>query len=240
MDALKGPLHTLFLDAGGVLIHPNWDRIRAALARAGVRVDAAALAAAEPRAKRALDDPALIRATTDSARVFPYFDRVLEAAGMDRSPETDAALAELRAYHERHNLWESVPPEVPPALRRFQARGLRLAVVSNANGTVRAVLERLGLAPFFHAVLDSQEEGVEKPDPRIFQIALERCGAQPATTLHVGDFYHVDVQGARAAGLRAVLLDAAGLYTDHDCPRVPSLTALARALEGGGGSGVLV
>jgi putative hydrolase of the HAD superfamily len=106
-------------------------------------------------------------------------------------------------------------------------------VVSNANGALRAVLERVGLSPFFHVALDSQEEGVEKPDPRIFQIALARCGAEPATTLHVGDFYHVDVEGARAAGLRAVLLDAAGLYADCDCPRVPSLTALAHALEGG-------
>jgi putative hydrolase of the HAD superfamily len=141
-----------------------------------------------------------------------------------------AALAELRAYHDRHNLWESVPPDVIPALTRVRAAGLQLAVVSNANGTLRAVLERLGLAPFFRTVLDSREEGVEKPDPRIFEIALARCGARPQATVHVGDFYHVDVEGARAAGLRAVLLDAAGLYSGFDCPRVSSLSTLAEAL----------
>jgi putative hydrolase of the HAD superfamily len=211
VDWTSAPLDTLFLDAGGVLVYPHWGRVSAALAREGVTVEAAALAAAEPGVKRALDTPERIRATTDAARVFPYLELVLEHAGIARSPGTAAALAELRAYHDRHNLWESVPPEVIPALTRFREAGLRLAVVSNANGTLHALLERLRLTPFFHTILDSQEEGVEKPDPRIFEIALARCGARPETTVHVGDFYHVDVEGARAAGLRAVLLDAAGL-----------------------------
>ncbi len=230
MDRIWAPLDTLFLDAGGVLVHPHWGRVSAALAREGVRVRAAALAACEPLVKRALDTPECIRATTDPARVFPYLELVLEHAGIARSPRTDAALAELRAYHDRHNLWESVPPDVIPALTRFRAAGLRLAVVSNANGTLRGLLERLRLTPFFRAILDSQEEGVEKPDPRIFEIALARCGARPETTVHVGDFYHVDVEGARAAGLRAVLLDPAGLYSGFDCPRASSLSALAEDL----------
>ena len=73
-------------------------------------------------------------------------------------------------------------------------------------------------------LLDSHDEGVEKPDPRYFDIALERSGARRETTIHVGDLYHVDVVGARNAGLRGVLLDEAGLYPDADCPRVSSLT----------------
>jgi len=53
---------------------------------------------------------------------------------------------------------------------------------------------------------------VEKPDPRLFEIALERARADRAATIHCGDIYHIDVVGARAAGLPAVLLDSAGLY----------------------------
>jgi len=230
MDWTHPPLETLFLDAGGVLVYPHWGRVSATLAREGVTVEAAALAAAEPRVKRALDTRERMRATTDAARVFPYLELVLEGAGVARSAGTDAALAELRAYHDRHNLWESVPKDAIPALTAVRAAGLQLAVVSNANGTLRALLERVRLAPFFRTVLDSQEEGVEKPDPRIFEIALARSGARPEATVHVGDFYHVDVEGARAAGLRAVLLDSAGLYSDVDCPRVSSLSALAEAL----------
>ena len=62
---------------------------------------------------------------------------------------------------------------------------------------------------------------------------MERSGARKETTIHVGDFYHVDVVGARNAGLRAVLLDEAGLYTDADCPRVRSLPELVTRIEAG-------
>jgi putative hydrolase of the HAD superfamily len=71
---------------------------------------------------------------------------------------------------------------------------------------------------------------VEKPDPRLFEIALERAGARAETTLHVGDFYWIDVRGARAAGVHPVLLDAAWLYDAADCPRVRSLGELADRL----------
>jgi putative hydrolase of the HAD superfamily len=226
-------LETLFLDAGGVIVFPNWARISEALARHGVAVEPQRLATAEPRAKRELDTPERVGSTTDDSRGWAYFNLVLAHAGIERTTGTDAALAELRLYHARSNLWESVAPDASPALRRFRAAGLRLVVVSNANGTLRAHMQRLGLASFFDVVLDSSDEGVEKPDPRLFRIALERAGAAPEGTLHVGDLYHVDVLGARAAGLRAVLLDAAALYGDHDCARVASLTELADAIESG-------
>lgn len=58
----------------------------------------------------------------------------------------------------------------------------------------------------------------------------QRAGARPETTLHVGDLFHIDVLGARAAGLRAVLLDMAGLCADVDCERVRSLAELADLL----------
>jgi putative hydrolase of the HAD superfamily len=83
-------------------------------------------------------------------------------------------------------------------------------------------------------VLDSQVEKVEKPDPRFFEIALERSGARPETTIHVGDLYEVDVRGARAAGITPVLLDAAGLYPDADCTRVHSLPELVELVSNGG------
>jgi HAD superfamily hydrolase (TIGR01509 family) len=134
-----------------------------------------------------------------------------------RSEASDAALEELHAYHERSNLWELVPADVLPALRALRAHGLKLTVVSNANGQLCALLDRLALSSCFDCVLDSHDEGVEKPDPRFFEIALQRSGARRETTIHVGDLYQVDVLGARAAGLRGVLLDQAGLYEDVDC-----------------------
>jgi HAD superfamily hydrolase (TIGR01509 family) len=231
-SAERAPVETLFLDAGGVLVNPNWHRISDVLAAHGVRVAPGVMADAEPRAKRELDVPALIRHSNDSQRGWTYFNLVLAHAGIAPSPETDAALEELQAYHSVHNLWELVPEGVVPALGRLRARVPRLVVVSNANGRLHAVMERLGLARFFDVMLDSHLEGVEKPDPRLFEIALERAGGRPETTLHVGDFYWIDVQGARAAGLRAVLLDSAGLYPEADCPRIRSLGELPDLLAG--------
>jgi HAD superfamily hydrolase (TIGR01509 family) len=230
---VPGPLTTLFLDAGGVLVNPNWTRVAEPLARHGVTTTAAVLAAAEPRAKKSLDRPASVQSSDDASRGWLYFDLVLDEAGIPRSAATGAAFAELREYHARRNLWESVPDEVAPSLERFRGLGLRLVVLSNANGTLCAHLERLGIVRYFDVVLDSFDVGVEKPDPRLFAIGLERSGAQAEATLHVGDFYEIDVVGARAAGLRAALFDSAGLYPEVDCPRVRSLAELADRLEAG-------
>lgn len=225
-------LETLFLDAGGVILYPNWQRVSDTLAKHGVTVTADALAHADPRARRQLDDTHTIGTTTDASRGWLFFDLILEHAGVARSDATAEALRELHEYHTASNLWEYVPPGVPPALRELRGMGLRLVVVSNANGTLRTHMHRVGLAGYFDHVLDSADEGVEKPEPRFFEIALERSGAAKESTVHVGDLYHVDVIGARNAGLRAVLLDEADLRPDADCPRVRSLGELVSLVRG--------
>jgi putative hydrolase of the HAD superfamily len=224
-------VETVFLDAGGVVVFPNWTRVSRELARHGVEVSAETLAAADPHAKRQLDLGATISTTTDASRGWLYFNLVLNHARVPLSSSTEAALASLHEYHARHNVWETVPADVVPALERLRRLGLRLVVVSNANGTLHEMFGRLGLAGRVDVLFDSWREGVEKPDPRLFHIALDRSGARAATTVHVGDLYHVDVVGARAAGLRAVLIDSAGLYADADCPRVRSLDELCERLE---------
>ena len=226
-------LDALFLDAGGVLVYPSWPRISDALARHGVAVDPVALARAEPHAKRDLDVAHEIRQTTDATRATRYFDLVLLRAGVTPSAASHAAFVEMQDYHARENLWEEVPAEVVPALERLREIGLRLAVVSNANGRLRAAFARVGLSRYFDVIIDSTEVGCEKPDAAIFRLALEHVGATAVRTLHVGDLFHVDVAGARSAGIRGVLLDAADLYGGHDCPRVPTLTALVELIEAG-------
>lgn len=216
----------MFLDAGGVLVHPNWQRVAGALARHGVRTMASALAAAEPRGKKRLDSGETIDATNDRQRGWTYFNLVLDEAGIAQSDATRAALDELHAYHQMQNLWETVHDDVRPALATLRRGGYRLVVVSNANGTLRRAFDRLGLTAAFDVVLDSCEEGVEKPDPRFFEIALARSGAERASTIHVGDMYHVDIVGARAAGIEPVLLDLGDLYPEADCARVRSVGGL--------------
>lgn len=222
------PFATVFLDAGGVLVHPNWARVAEALIRRGVDTSTAALTAAEPHAKREMDLATLMARTDDRQRGWIYFESVLRHAGLDAAaPAAVDALTEVRAYHDVHNVWEHVPADVVPMLVGLRALGVRLVVVSNANGKLHQMFDRVGLTGYFDVVLDSHQFGVEKPDPRLFHLALAESGAEAATTVHVGDFFHIDVVGARAAGLaEAVLFDIAALYDDVDCPRVHTLAAL--------------
>ena len=230
MDKLT--IRTLFLDAGGVLCHPSWPRVSATLQAEGVIVSAERLAAAEARAKHDMDVASVVGATSDAKRGWLYFNKVLEHSGIPLSPATDAALAMLREYHRSENLWEYVPDDVRPALARLRQLDLTMVVVSNANGRLRYLFDRLGLTDYFDLVLDSHDWAVEKPDPQLFRIALEQSGAVADATAHVGDFYHIDVAGARLAGLReGILLDAAGLYPDVDCRRIRALDELVGVIE---------
>jgi HAD superfamily hydrolase (TIGR01509 family) len=127
-------------------------------------------------------------------------------------------------------LWTYVLPGVREALEKFQIMGLQLVVVSNADGTIEQLLENQQLRSYFDVVVDSHKVGAEKPDPRIFQIALERSGAIPEKTLHVGDMYDFDVVGARSAGIHALLLDPYSDWQDVDCERLPDLLALCEKI----------
>ena len=170
-------IDTVFLDAGGVLVHPNWARVAAALTARGVATTAAALTAAEPHAKREMDLATLMARTDDRQRGWTYFESVLRHAGLDAStPAATEALAEVRAYHDVHNVWEHVPDDVVPMLARLRALDLRLVVVSNANGRLHTMFDRVGLTPHVDVVLDSHHFGVEKPDPRLC------CSTSPRST----------------------------------------------------------
>jgi putative hydrolase of the HAD superfamily len=230
---MKSAPRTLFIDAGGVLVRPNWSRVCGYFAKHGKVADAGRLAHAELIAAHELDTPGHFEKSNDASRWSRFVTTVFRHAALDGDTAVVASvLRDIHAYHSTQNLWETIPPGVPEALDRLRAAGFQLVVVSNANGTVRGKLARLGLAPRFHHILDSFEEKVEKPDPRFFEIALRRSGADRATTIHIGDIYHVDVVGARAAGLQAVLLDSAGLHAGRDCDRVASLGEFADRLCG--------
>ena len=103
----------------------------------------------------------------------------------------------------------------------------------NLETLVAATLEGVGLGRHLDFVIDSSQVGVEKPDPRIFRIALERAGMAATDAVYVGDLYSVDVLGARAAGLNAILMDPGACWGARDCPTAPTaLAAVQRVLAG--------
>lgn len=230
---IPGFVTHLFFDAGNTLVHVNMEVVSRTLARHGIRLTPGELRRGEHRARRSIDTPEVVGATDDATRWRIYFEAILRECGTFRPEAVEPSLRDLHDYHLRTNLWEAVPPEVPEVLGALRRR-FRLGVISNSNGTVREKLRRVGLAGHFDLVVDSHEEGVEKPDPRLFRIALGRAGADPARSVHVGDLYHVDVAGARAAGLEAILLDPGDVHADKPVRRIRSLRDLLEGMDSSG------
>ena len=104
-----------------------------------------------------------------------YFSELFRRVGLpeDRFPPLGQRLF---ARHAERNLWSRVRERTLETLEELRRRGFRLAVISNADGRVEALLEQVGLRSPFEFVIDSQVVGLEKPDPRIFRLGLERAG----------------------------------------------------------------
>jgi putative hydrolase of the HAD superfamily len=214
---------TILLDALGTLVELErpWPHLVDELAARGVVVG-------EEQARAAmLAEMSYYRAHHDEAKDWPTLKdlrRRCAAVVQDELgtslPLGDVLEALLGAIRFR------AYPEVPEALARLRAGGARLAVVSNWDVSLHDVLERTELRPLVDAVVISAEEGVAKPDPRIFRLALERLGAEAAGAVHVGDSFEHDVAGARAAGLDAVLMARDGATVPEGVRAVALLSEL--------------
>jgi len=214
----------IFFDAGNTLLQINYVVIVEQLGLHGIHRAPGEVARAEYRARVRLDPHLAPDASTESHSVAGYYFRyLLEELGVT-DPAIGRALAEWRrSYNLPVGLWNRADPEAEGALRRLRAEGVRTGVISNSNGSVRAILEELGLARYLDFILDSAVVGVEKPDPKIFGLALEAAQVRPREAVYIGDLYSVDVLGARRAGLEAILLDPGGVWGERDCPIAKSL-----------------
>jgi putative hydrolase of the HAD superfamily len=217
------PLLAVLFDAGNTLLFLDYPRIASAVGKAlGLPLTANGLAAGSGAAARTMEDAR----ATDRERATAFLEALFLEAGVpaDRLGEVRALLVGLHA--ERH-LWSDVPDDAREALARLRRAGLRLGVVSNSDGRVEEALEAAGLRQYFDVVVDSALAGVEKPDPAIFRAALAALGVPPDQALYVGDLYEVDVLGANAAGMPAVLLAPADDPGGPGCATIGSLRALA-------------
>lgn len=212
----------ILFDAGNTLVFLDYPRLARGVGGAlGLELDPSALRAEAAGAALAMEQRAL---RTDRERGAAFLLGLFARVGVPASRE-DELRAALTAMHAERHLWTGVDPRTPEALARLRDAGVRLGVVSNGDGRASAALEAAGLRDWFEVVVDSGTVGVEKPDPRIFHIALGQMGLAPDGVDYVGDLYEVDVLGARAAGLRPVLLDPDGLHAERDVVRAPDVAS---------------
>jgi putative hydrolase of the HAD superfamily len=201
--------------------------LREVLGRHGVAVEPERAAGLVREVWRELDclaHPASDRFAAHSRGARGWWARLLErfCERLEAAPPDPFAAAELFERFARADAWE-VYPEVVEVFAELQAKHLRLGLVSNWDERLPRLLDGLGLATRLDAVVYSQEVGAEKPHRRIFAAALERLDLPPARVLHVGDRRRQDVEGARAVGMHALLLDRDG--SDGDLSDLAALPA---------------
>ncbi len=119
-----------------------------------------------------------------------------------------------------------------PALKELKRRRLVLGLISNIYRDVNSLCVKLGIAPYLDFVMTSHEAGSEKPHAPIFLAALAKAKVKPSEAIHVGDQYNADVIGARGVGIKPVLIDREGLFTNYtDVPKVRTLLELPALLD---------
>ncbi len=152
--------------------------------------------------------------------------------GLGEFDSFDAFFDELFAYFGDPTSWAPLP-QAHSVLQSLKAANLRLGIISNFDHRLYRILEGLELRPFFDTVTISSEAGYAKPAPQIFASALSALGVPAAEAVHIGDSEHMDVHGAQAAGLRAILIDAGNgaPAVERGAARVSSLAQMIEVMR---------
>jgi putative hydrolase of the HAD superfamily len=209
----------IFFDVGNTLLFPNRARMLAPLP-VERHPTLAAWQALERRTKQEFDQ-GMIKGKVDHGFWWTFHTYLLQGLNALDDGVRDALVANTQNSAN----WDQILPGTRDALERIR-RDYAIAVISNADGKIDAVLQRCGIVDCFASITDSGNVGQEKPHPAIFEAALREMKTEPAESLYVGDVYSVDYVGARNAGMQAVLFDVAGAYRERELPRVESLADL--------------
>lgn len=231
----------LFLDVGDTLVYPHpssSEIISAACRESGIEVTPDQVAAAEanvaPRmAERQASVGELYSVSIESSRRFWtwVYAEILNQLAV---PEPlHAPLGER--FHTHFNSlenWRLYPDSVPllEALQPRRRAGMQLAIISNWEDWLEALLTHLDVARYFDFSIVSASVRLEKPDPAIFHAALQRASVPASEAVHVGDSVHADVHGAAAVGIAPVLLDRRQRFSD-DKRGLPAGTHVVTSLD---------
>jgi HAD superfamily hydrolase (TIGR01509 family) len=215
----------LFFDVGNTLLFPDRARILAPLHARKIDPTMDQWHAVERRTKSEFD-AAMSHGKSDHGFWHIFYTHLLDEFQLHDDGVRDELVAATRVSAN----WGEIRPGTRDVLQRLGQR-YRLAVISNADGKIAALLQKNKLADCFQTITDSGLVGYEKPHLAIFQAALQSMNTAAEKTLYVGDVYSVDYAGATAAGMQAVLFDVCGAYRESGKPRVESLEELEMKIE---------
>lgn len=211
-------------DAGGTLVHPDWERLAAlAEVNAGRRFGADEMRRTFGEMLRGVGSTGPGKPLINQTGRHWTFRAMYAGLGLDAAM-CEGLVGHIDAAHAERHIWCGCDVDAPRVLEELKTKGLLLGVISNTeDGRVRESLEAAGLGGRFDVIVDSHLVGVRKPDPAIFRHALAQLEVEPHEAVFVGDSYAHDALAAQAAGLRAVLLDPFDLYPEAACPRIRRL-----------------
>lgn len=226
------PVQAIFFDIGDTLVYdrpPLRERLVIAAQTVGLTLDPARL----PAAFRAGEAYAVERYVAGVP--WDDYDALRESlahilGAMSLPPLSEAGRQALLKTFAGIPFERYVHPDAIALLAELKQRGFVIGVISDWEPTLLDLLGELGIASYLDALAVSAVVGVTKPHPRLFHEALHQAEAAPETSLHVGDWMELDVCGARAAGMQALLFDWPGRQPDADCPRVTTFAELSHYL----------
>ena len=226
MSTATGTIRAIFFDVDFTLIYPGptfqGEGYRQACHAHGIAVDPLRFDHAVKASSFILDE--VEEPLYDDGLFIHYTASIIEHMG-GRGPEVVKAARDLyQAWAGNHHF--ELYDDVEPVLRALVEQGFIVGAISNSHRSLDAFLEHFSLRGLIHAHVSSHEHGYMKPHRSIFDEALVRAGAEAASSMMVGDSLKADVQGALAAGMRAVLLRRSGDVPVDVPPVVPVIHAL--------------
>jgi putative hydrolase of the HAD superfamily len=236
-------IEIVFFDAGETLLrpHPSFPELFAETARrAGGEVTVEAVAEAQSRlaphlfdlaAEEGADEPLRYEGSSLSAegsrRFWTHlYERLLAELGL-ADDGLATRLFEVFSDSSSYKLFD----DVPGTLEQIKGAGYRLGLISNFESWLDEMLVELEVGHHFDPAIISGVVGVEKPDVRIYELALQRAGVAPENAVHVGDSPGMDVEPATEVGMHAVLLDRLNRYAGSPGHRVASLEELPQVVS---------
>ena len=216
-----GHIKAILFDVGQTFLYPDFPFLKSLLAEYGVATDIETLNQGAATAREKI----FRYREVERWQEFFSFWMQLVGAPEQKIPEI---LPRIFERHKREHLWNWLDPIAPEVFAGLKKLGYPLGIISNSDGSIAGSMKKFGLTHFFDCIIDSHVVGVEKPNSRIFEIALKQIGLPAAKCVYIGDNYDRDVIGARNAGLTPILLDPFEVVAEQDVQKIKNLTELPK------------
>jgi HAD superfamily hydrolase (TIGR01549 family) len=215
----------LLLDAGGTFLFVDQDYLSGLVDAHGFQVEAKRFYEEHYRLVHWFDTYVGTQRRFLSRLSEPYSQILLRMVGL--SDEGAAQAAEIaEARHKQRNLWEFTFSWIVETLDQLKDEGDLMSVISNSDGRVEEQLHNLEMRGYFEQVYDSEVVGIEKPEPGIYELALNDLGLRPEEAVFLGDMFYIDVWGANRARIPGLHLDPLGLYEEWPGAHIQDLRQL--------------